>query len=440
MRASLGTLIFAGSSPIPLFVRRTCLNVLSIVPAAVLAAAVRSPGDYGSRIADDPAAAIAALAHGHLSAAAHVQPFMGLTSVLVRLPFAAIATALDEGRMLTYRFGVFPCALALALVVLAVVRRAHIQPVVGLLIVVISVLNPITVYWLNGHPEELLGGALCVASVLAAMDDRPVLAGVLLGLAVGTKEWALLAALPTMVACLRGRRRMLLIAAVVAAPLVLTLPVINPTAFARVSRGIGALSWPSFRSWWWMVSGYRHVKLAHGVSTSVHVLPLGLTRTDVSFLPLIIAAPLAWLHVRRGSPRPHDAMRLLALVLLLRCTLDPECGPYYTVPAIIALLAWEGLEGRISLAALIAIAFFSLGEHEALAAATLGSAQLCWLAGTIGLTVYLLRGEFRLLTATRHRQIELVADVAGTSPRAGRLVGSTADNQEQSPTWQPNIS
>ncbi len=379
-----------------------------MVPAAVLAVAVHSAGDYGSGVPDDPGPTIAALVHGHLAAAAHDQPFMGLTSILLRLPFAAIATALGGGRMLTYRFGVFACALVLAVVVLAVVRRAHVRPAVGLLIAVVTVLNPITVQWLNGHPEELLGGALCVAAVLAAMDDRPVLAGVLLGLAVGTKEWALLAAVPATVACSTGRRRMLLIAAVVAAPLVLTLPVMDPTAFVRVSRGIGDLTWPSFRSWWWMVSGDRHVTLAHGRSASLYLLPLGLSRSDVSLLPLLIAVPLGWLHAR-GQPRPQDAMRLLALVLLLRCTLDPECGPYYTIPAIVALLAWEGLDRRISLVALLATALFSLGEHEAFTAATLGPAQVCWLAGTVGLTLYLLRGEFRPLTAARHRLIALVA-------------------------------
>ncbi len=101
-------------------------------------------------------------------------------------------------------------------------------------------------------------------------------------------------------------------------------------------------------------------------------------------------------------------MRLLALVLLLRCTLDPECGPYYTVPAIVALLASEGLDGRISLAALLATAVFSLGEHDAFAAATLGPAQVCWLAETVGLSAYVLRGEFRPMTAARHRLTAVV--------------------------------
>ena len=35
-----------------------------------------------------------------------------------------------------------------------------------------------------GHPEELVGGALCVGALLAAARDRATLAAVLLGLAL----------------------------------------------------------------------------------------------------------------------------------------------------------------------------------------------------------------------------------------------------------------
>ena len=41
-----------------------------------------------------------------------------------------------------------------------------------------------------GHPEELLGGALCVGAVLAAVARKPALAGLLLGLAIANKAWA----------------------------------------------------------------------------------------------------------------------------------------------------------------------------------------------------------------------------------------------------------
>jgi hypothetical protein len=60
-------------------------------------------------------------------------------------------------------------------------------------------------------------------------------------------------------------------------------------------------------------------------------------------LILLLAVPLAWLF-RRHGPRPReDALALLALLLLLRCALDPNNFDYYHVPLLLALGAWEGL-------------------------------------------------------------------------------------------------
>jgi uncharacterized membrane protein len=61
--------------------------------------------------------------------------------------------------------------------------------------------NPLMLQALSiGHPEELLGAALCVGAVLAALHKRPWLAAVLLGLAVGNKAWAVLAIGPVLLA------------------------------------------------------------------------------------------------------------------------------------------------------------------------------------------------------------------------------------------------
>ena len=66
--------------------------------------------------------------------------------------------------------------------------------------------NPLTLKALEvGHPEELLGAALCVGAVLAALWQRPWLAAVLLGLALANKAWAVLAIGPVLLA-LQGRR------------------------------------------------------------------------------------------------------------------------------------------------------------------------------------------------------------------------------------------
>ena len=64
--------------------------------------------------------------------------------------------------------------------------------------------------------------------------------------------------------------------------------------------------------------------------------------------PLIVAltVPLSalWAYRRRG-PR-SDALLLLALLLLVRCMLDPWNVIYYHLPLVVALLAWEVLDGR----------------------------------------------------------------------------------------------
>ena len=44
----------------------------------------------------------------------------------------------------------------------------------------------------SGHPEEMLAAALCVIALLVS-DRRPLWAGVALGLALATKQWAVLA-------------------------------------------------------------------------------------------------------------------------------------------------------------------------------------------------------------------------------------------------------
>ena len=81
--------------------------------------------------------------------------------------------------------------------------------------------NPLTLRALEvGHPEELLGGALCVGAGLAAVARRPLLAGALLGAAMANKPWAVVAVAPVLLMLGDGRRRALACAVGVAALLV----------------------------------------------------------------------------------------------------------------------------------------------------------------------------------------------------------------------------
>jgi hypothetical protein len=44
---------------------------------------------------------------------------------------------------------------------------------------------------------------------------------------------------------------------------------------------------------------------------------------------------------------PEEALGVLALILLLRCLLDPLAYSYHHVPFLMALVAWEALRRRV---------------------------------------------------------------------------------------------
>jgi hypothetical protein len=117
--------------------------------------------------------------------------------------------------------------------------------------------------------------------------------------------------------------------------------------------------------------------------------------------PLVLVAGLAiaaslWPRARRGALAERDALLALALALLLRCLLDTWDTSYYTLPFLLALLAWEvSSEPRrppvlaLACTVLAWISFQWLPEH---ATADLQSAAfLAWsvpLAAWLGLRLF----------------------------------------------------
>jgi hypothetical protein len=328
---------------------------LAGVLAAVAALLQHHLGDYALhlRIGDNPAPVIQALLHGDLHTAVALQPVMGGFSMLVRAPFVALANALGGSQLAAYRLGVLPCALALVLLGAAVALRSRRGLLAGAALMALLVLNPVSASALwGGHPEELLGGALCAGAVLAAAGERNTLAALLLGCAIATKEWTLLAVGPTLVAARpRARVRLVLVAGAVAAPLVLALPLADPHAFLAAARDVGRLRLLSDTDWWWPFASSHTVLVHVGRAASVHTLyhlPLGLSRSGVSWLIPLLSLPLTLLYARRPrtGDRAEGALALLALLLLLRCALDPISMLYYHAPFVAALGAWEATRRR----------------------------------------------------------------------------------------------
>src|SRR5947209_15403433 len=148
-------------------------------------------GDYDKAcsvaVCDDPAAAIAGLAHAHLSALWNQQPAMGPVSVVLRAPAAAFAQLGSDTTLEQYRWGAFICLLAAGLVVLWLARMAILRGAPWIAVAAFAVglvVNPLSFRALAlGHPEEPLAAALAVGSIVAAWSGRTRSAALMLAAA-----------------------------------------------------------------------------------------------------------------------------------------------------------------------------------------------------------------------------------------------------------------
>jgi len=321
---------------------RRMLLILSILAVAALTLRARASMEPGLDYFADASDAIDALARGDWSGFAAAQPLMGSFSLFVRAPFVA----LDFGGSLesVYYLGVLPCLLALAVLGVVVGRRVDREGagraaawVAGGLVV----LNPLTfraLHW--GHPEELLAAALCVGAVLCVLGGRDILGAVLLGLAVATKQWAVLAILPVLLAGPRRPFVVALLAGAIAAALTIPLLLADPGRFGAVTESAAGQSFAgaSTTPWniWWPLAD-----LASFGARSERWLAPSWVGTISHPLIVLVAAPLAFALWRRRDRRADDALLLMTLLLLLRCLLDNWNNEYYHVPFLVSLIAWE---------------------------------------------------------------------------------------------------
>jgi hypothetical protein len=311
-----------------------------------------------------------ALRAGHLGAfLAHLPAYGG--SLILRAPFALLPSLWHGGTLAVFRTAAVPCllaAIALGLMLFNHLDRRG-RAGAGWLALALCVANPITLRALEiGHPEDLLGATLCVAAVIAAVRDRPGLAGLLLGLALANKAWAVLAIPPVALALRSGRVRAA--AGAIAVPALVLAPML-----LRGSSGVGtagriaAASNAGFtpEQVWWFLGSPGRVVGVQGVMPGYRLPPGWLV--PIGHL-LVVAAAFGvcaawwWLRGRRerGPQRDpgsapsnsrYEPLLLLAFVMLVRCALDPWDIIYYTLPFLIALTAWETLaRGRSPLGAL----------------------------------------------------------------------------------------
>lgn len=311
---------------------------------AVLAGATTQYGDYPFELAP----AVHALLGGHLREALASAPVYG-GSLLPRVPFVLAAHALGGGALAVYRAGAFACLLAVAALLTALDRRLAAAGRSGaerLALVATCLLSVALLRCLSlGHPEEALGGALCAGAVLLALGDRPVLAGLALGFAGAVKPWAVLAVAPVLFAlpAWRSRAQAVAFAALAAGAALAPFALADLTHFTATQRGAAsaAVSFEPQQLFWPLHVAHTHVAggvVYHGAGGPAWVQRLSHPLIVAFALPL---SALFALGRRRAGAARTDALALLALLLVLRCALDPWNQPYYAIPAILALASWE---------------------------------------------------------------------------------------------------
>jgi hypothetical protein len=320
-----------------------------VLIAAALGLMLRSavPMDPGLDYFGDASGAIDALVRGDIQEFVAQHALMGPFSLLIRAPFVALV--FDRSIDTVYYAGVLPCLAGVVALAVALRRRmaALGRPAAAIgLVTLVALLNTGTfraIHW--GHPEELLAGALCAGAVLAALRDRTLAAALLLGLAVATKQWAVIATVPVLLAASQRRIGIALLAGAIAAAFMLPMIVLAPDSFVSVHKdavvAVGNVSPPNV---WFPFSSPRE-DVAGGIGSGfLYEIPGWLSALTHPLI-VLIALPLGALYLwrRRDAGARADALGLLALLLLARCLLDPWNIDYYHAPFLLALLAWEAV-------------------------------------------------------------------------------------------------
>jgi hypothetical protein len=356
-------------------------------------------------VCDDGGPSITALAGGDLDRFFAEQPPMGSFSLLVRAPFHAAGDAAGLGALNLYRLGSFACLLGLTLLTLyvgqAMFRRGREWKVAAIVPLGLLV-SPVTSAALHyGHPEELLGAALAIGAVLAAGRGRVLLAGLLLGCAAATKQWALLAALPVLIAAPRGRWRIVGAAGVAVTALTLPMMLADWHRFWLAQESVGMAT--TFQNT--VTASNVWFPFAHGVSAPT-MTPDGIQNVAMYSLPKSIGSlthPLVALlalvgtgayWLRRRAAAPEEVLQLVALIFLLRCVLDPLTYSYHHAPFLVALVTYEALRRRVPVMSGIAIAALLAMTHVIAPLKSAGLVNAFYLGWALPMVAALVLGVF----------------------------------------------
>jgi hypothetical protein len=199
------------------------------------------------------------------------------------------------------------------------------------------------------HPQDLVALGLILVSVACFMNDRWIWAGLCIGLASTSQQFALLALIALFFVA-PGHARWRLVAASAGCAAIVSLSMVAVTAgqaWDAIAIGSG-----DFKSLGGTVVWELGLHGAHLVIVS-------------RILPLAAAAALSWWLVRRIGSRALDPLLLLSLVgtcLTFRLVFEENLYGYYFLPLVVFLILMDVVRGQLrgqllAWAALVSVIF-----------------------------------------------------------------------------------
>jgi hypothetical protein len=189
------------------------------------------------------------------------------------------------------------------------------------------------------HPQDLLAMGLLLAAAACVLKDRWLFAGVLLGLAFSSQQFALLVGVLLLVLA-PAKSRVRYIIGVLIALAVVDVPIIVATS----GRGAKTVLFGSSR----VGSGIRSAGGTVLWETNAHGIPLFILSR---VLPIAVVVAFAWfISVRAGSNvllSPETFMSLLAMSLITRLVFEENLFGYYFMATAVSLIILDVVCGRV---------------------------------------------------------------------------------------------
>jgi hypothetical protein len=214
------------------------------------------------------------------------------------------------------------------------------------------------------HPQDLLALGLILGGVAAALSNRWSLAGILLGLALSTQQFALLALVPLLIVVHRDRLvRLVGSALAVCALCVVPIVALDSSGAAKAAVLGSGTTW----------AAGTVLDATHLTGPILFLLARG--------LPLAVAAVLAWWAQDRLGAAVQETVPLLSLVatsLALRLVFEVNLWGYYFMAVSVALIALDVVRGRIRWSLVAWLVLPLLAFHPVVASPSSFGPQLTW--------------------------------------------------------------